>query len=125
MTAGGEHHGDHFFGHAVGVGAGGVHNINLFLAGIFGVNGVKTGTGTHHEFQVGQSVDFRGGDLFAADDQHFGITVGGDQVGDRGVGILHNVVILGGKQLGSNFVQFSRYQNLLHFNNPVFKCWKK
>ena len=114
VAAGGEHHRDDLFGDRVGVGAGGVHHVDVMFARIFDVDRIETGPGADDQLELRQQVDDFRRDFFAADDQHFGVGVGLDQIGERSGAVEHHVVSAVGQHGGGEFVQFSGNQYLAH-----------
>ena len=114
VAAGGEDHRDHLFGDGVGVRSGGVHHIDVALAGVLDVDGVEAGSGADDQLELRQLVDDLRGDLFTADDQHFRIAVGLDEIGEGSGAVEHHLVAALGEKLGGKFVEFSGNQNLAH-----------
>jgi hypothetical protein len=88
----GQHHGDHLFGHAIRVGAGGIHDIHALFTGMLDVNGVKTCAGTDHHLQVGEGIHDGCGDFFTADDERIGFRMELDQLFNGGLSVLDHGV---------------------------------
>ena len=84
----GEEERDDFLGDGVGVGAGGVHDVNAFLAGVADVDGVVAGAGSDDDAEGGGGVDEGGVDFFAADDEGVGVGVVLEDLGEVATGEL-------------------------------------
>ena len=114
MAAGGEHHGDDLFGHGVGIRARRVHHIDVMLARILRVDGVVTRAGADDQLQIRQQVDDLRRDFFAADDQHFGVGVGLDEIRERSRSVQHHIVAAIGQHGRCKFIQLGRNQYFTH-----------
>ena len=116
-----QHQRHDFFGHGVGVGAGGVHHVDISAAGVFDVDGVVAGAGADDQFQFRQGVDDLRRHGFAADDQHLGVGVSRRLFVQGFRGIEDDFVALLRQQVGREPVQFGRDQYFSHFRiSPVF-----
>ena len=121
VAGGGKHHGDDLFGDSVGVGTGGVHHVDVFLAGVLDVDGVETGSGADDEFEFGEHVNQFGSDFFTPHDDHFGIGVGLEKVSNGSCRIEDAVVVPFNQPVSCELVEFSRNQNLAHGKLPPYK----
>ncbi|MPM90656.1 hypothetical protein SDC9_137778 [bioreactor metagenome] len=108
VAAGGQHHGDDFLGHAVGIGAGSVHHVDVFLARVFGIDGIESRSGTHDQLQFRQQIDLGRTDFFAAHDHDRGIAVGLQEIVNRRIGILNDLKAFVFQQLRRKFIQLGR-----------------
>ena len=104
VTAGGENHRNHLFGNRIGVRPGGVHYVDIVLAGVLDVDGVEAGAGADDQLELRQLIDDLRSDLLAADDQHFRVTVGFDEIGERRGCVEHHLIAAFGEKLGGKLV---------------------
>ena len=92
------------FGNRIGVRPGGVHYVDIVLAGVLDVDGVEAGAGADDQLELRQLIDDLRSDLLAADDQHFRVTVGFDEIGERRGCVEHHLIAAFGEKLGGKLV---------------------
>ena len=110
-----QHQGHHFFGHAVGIRAGGVHHVHALGAGMGDVDRVVAGAGPHDHLQIGRRVDDFRRDLLAADDQRMQIGVFLGELQDVGLRNLRDrIAAVGFQDFLGDGIQRRRDQYLLH-----------
>ena len=115
MTGISQHERDHFFGDGVGVGTGRVHDIDFSLPGVFGVDGVVTGSGSDDDFELGQGVNQLLINFFAPDNERIGVGMLRGEGVEFGLGVLyHGVISVGFKEFFGNRVEFGRDQYFFH-----------
>ena len=117
-----EHQGHHFLGHSVGIGAGRVHHIDLFFAGVLGVDRVVAGPGPDNDFQRGKQVDDFLGHLFAANNHRVGVGILFGQRDDIGGIVLdHKVMAVGLEKILGHAIELRRNQHF--FLHHVLLKW--
>jgi len=115
MARVGQHQGNDLLGHAVGVGAGGVHHVHALRPGVLDVDCVVAGSGANDHLERGRRVDDFRRDFLAPHDEGVQIGILARELENVALGNLHHrVAAMSLQDVLGHGIQRRRNQYLFH-----------